>query len=50
MKSDKSAYLPLGLVFGLGLGAVCGNPALGSLFGMVLGLIFSNSGRSETAN
>jgi hypothetical protein len=48
MKSDKSAYFPLGLVLGAGLGASFGNVALGALLGMTTGLILSTSGRRRS--
>ena len=47
MKADKSAYFPLGLVFGAGLGALFGNLALGSLLGMTVGLVLSARGRGR---
>jgi len=47
MKS-KAAYFPLGLVFGLGLGSLFGNPALGALLGMLGGLVISSRKVSNT--
>ena len=44
MKS-KSAYFPLGLVFGLGVGALLGGAAVGALFGMLAGLVLSSGER-----
>lgn len=41
MKTDRSAYFPLGLVYGVAVGALLGNAALGSLLGMLTGLIVS---------
>lgn len=48
MKNDKSAFFPLGLVFGLALGTLLGNPAPGTLFGMTIGLIISLTGQPRT--
>lgn len=45
MKTDRSAYFPLGLVCGVGFGALLGNAALGALLGMVAGLVVSAGGR-----
>lgn len=45
MKTDTSAYFPLGLVFGVALGALLGNAALGALLGTLTGLIVSAVGR-----
>jgi hypothetical protein len=50
MKPDRSAYFPLGLALGLGVGAIFGNPALGALIGMVTGLVISTTGRKHSSN
>lgn len=47
MKSSKAAYFPIGLVLGLGVGALLGNSAIGALLGMLTGLIISASGRRQ---
>ncbi len=47
MNTDNSAYFPIGLVLGMVLGALFGNPAVGGLLGMVTGLIISTSSRKQ---